>query len=74
MPLPPHNHEIIPADSEILFLPLDQTSEAVLQVTIITSGLGAVDPPTRRAPTARELHQIAELLTRRTYQFHPFAD
>ncbi len=62
--------EVPPPASEKLYLPLDATSEAVVEITIKTRGLGAIDPPTRRAPSAKDLHQVAELLTRRVYQFH----
>lgn len=66
--------EVPPARSEKLFLSLDATTEAVVEITIKTRGLGAIDPQNRRAPTARELHEVAGLLTRRVYQFHPSAD
>lgn len=62
--------EVPPPTSEKLYLPLDATTEAVVEITIKTRGLGAIDPPTRRAPSAKDLHQVAELLTRRIYQFH----
>lgn len=63
--------EVQPPTSEKLYLPLDGSTEAVVEITIKTRGLGAIDPPTRRAPSAKDLHQVAELLTRRIYQFHP---
>lgn len=66
--------EVPPPRSEKLFVTLDATTEAVIEITIKSRGLGAIDPQTRRAPTARELHQVAGLLTRRVYQFHPTAD
>jgi hypothetical protein len=62
--------EVPPPTSEKLYLPMDATTEAIVEITIKTRGLGAIDPPTRRAPSAKDLHQVAELLTRRVYQFH----
>lgn len=59
-----------PLPSEKLYLPLDADSEAVMEITIHSRGLGALDPQTLRAPSAKELHLIADLLTRRLYQFH----
>ncbi len=66
--------EVPPPTSEKLYLPLDATTEAVIEITIKTRGLGAIDPPTRRAPTAKELHEVAGLLTRRVYQFTESSD
>lgn len=66
--------EVPPPVTEKLYLPLDATTEAVVEITIKTRGLGAIDPPTRRAPTAKELHTVAGLLTRRIYQFTPASD
>lgn len=56
--------------SERLYLSLGPDSEAVIEITVKTRGLGAIDPPSRRAPTAGELHEISGLLARRIYQFH----
>lgn len=66
--------EVPPVKSEKLFLTLDATTEAVVTVEIKTRGLGAIDPQTRRAPTAKELHAVAGLLTRRVYQFTEYSD
>lgn len=57
--------------SERIYVTLDDANEATVEITITTRGLGAVDPPIRRAPTARDLHRLADSLARRIYQFHP---
>ncbi|MBK1884122.1 hypothetical protein JIN85_17005 [Luteolibacter pohnpeiensis] len=57
-----------------LFLPISSDAEFVVTVQVKTAGLGMIDPPTRRAPSAEELHLAAELLQRRVYQFHPSTD
>ena len=59
---------------EILFVPISSEEQAVLTVEVETSGVGAVDPPTRRAPTARELERIARSLLARTWKFSSTLD
>lgn len=58
-------------DNETLFIPLADDTGAVVVIHLKTRRPGAMDPPQRRAPTAGELHQIAEALVRRIYQFTP---
>lgn len=70
----PFAEGVTPPKTEKLFLPIDAHTDAVVEITIKTRGLGAIDPPTRRAPTAKELHQVAGLLTRRVYQFTESGD
>jgi hypothetical protein len=53
-----------------LYIPLDQGKEAVLRIFIAEDGLGALDPQTRREPTARELSDVAKLLASCGYNFH----
>lgn len=56
--------------SEKLFIALEDGVEAVVTVEIKTRQPG-IDRPQRRKPTVTELHQTAESLVRRVYQFHP---
>ena len=55
--------------AEILFIQLTSEEQAVLTVEVETCGIGPMDQPTRRQPTARELDAIASALQRRDYQF-----
>lgn len=52
-----------------LYIPLDTGKEAAIAITIAEEGLGALDPQTRREPTARELSDIAKLLVSAGYHF-----
>lgn len=55
--------------STTLYIPLDDGKEAVLAISIAEDGLGALDPQTRREPTARELSDVAALLRSAGYRF-----
>ena len=54
---------------ETLHILLGADSEARIEITVTTDGLGAVDPPCRRAPTASELQVIARYILQRQYHF-----
>ena len=45
-----------------------------IDLGLAISGVGAVDPPVRRAPTARELESIARSLLARTWKFSSTLD
>jgi len=45
-------------------------SEAVLDIHIAEDGLGGIDQPTKREPTAREMDLIASALRGSGYQFN----
>lgn len=57
-------------DSTTLYIALDHGKEAVLSIAIAEDGLGALDPQTRREPTARELSDVAKLLVSCGYNFN----
>jgi hypothetical protein len=57
-------------ESTTLYIPLDDGREAVLNIAIAEDGLGALDPQTRREPTARELSDVAALLRSAGYRFN----
>lgn len=58
------------ATMETLYLPMEAGVEAVVTIQIKSAQPG-IDRPQRRAPTVSELKTVAELLTRRVYQFTP---
>jgi hypothetical protein len=60
--------------TETIYVPILDGIQARVEIQIIQDSPfeGApLERPIRRAPTARELHTLADLLTRRIYQFHP---
>ena len=59
--------------TETIYIPILEGIQARVEIQIIEEPAipAALEPQLRRAPTARELHTIADLLTRRIYQFHP---
>ena len=63
------SHAAAAPPQETLFLALDEATEAVVTVTLHARGLGAVDPPTLRVPSAAELHSVSQLLSTRQYSF-----
>lgn len=62
--------------SEILYLQVAEGLSARVDIQMVQEpGIPTPNEPvTRRAPTVRELHEVAELLLRRVYQFHPITD
>jgi hypothetical protein len=60
--------------TEKIYIPLGADTQALVEITIQTRGLGHIDPSKRRAATTHELHRVAVLLHRRCYQFHESTD
>lgn len=58
---------------ETIFVPLAEGLSARVEIQVIQEPAAPTpgERQIRRAPTAGELHAIADLLTRRIYQFHP---
>ena len=72
LPLPsPISHPLSPLSptTETLYIPLAPGRQAILTITILQEGLHAMDRPTLATPTAREVHEVAEKLFHRLYQF-----
>lgn len=67
---------ILGDNTETLYIPLAEGLSARVEIQIIMEPAAPPpgERPTRRAPTARELHTIADALARRVYQFHPIED
>ena len=59
---------------ERLYVPLSYDTEAIVEITIKSRGLGHIDPSKRSTPTAFQLDQVAHLLSRRIYRFSETAD
>ncbi len=61
---------------EVIFLPIATGLQARVEIQIIAEPAAPTpsERPTRRSPSARELHLIAEGLLHRVYQFHPVED
>jgi len=59
--------------TETLYVPILDGLTARVEIQILQEPAAPTpgERPNRRAPSARELHTIAEALTRRIYQFHP---
>jgi hypothetical protein len=62
--------------SEIIYLSLGEGLSAKVEIQMIQEPALPTpnEPVTRRAPTVRELHEVAELMLRRVYNFHPITD
>jgi len=60
-----------PAPSTIrVHFGISDHSEAVMDIHIAEDGLGAIDQPTKREPTAREMDLIARAMRGSSYLFH----
>lgn len=62
--------------SETLYIPLADGLQAKVEIQLIADPAipSPNERPIHRAPTVRELHNTAEQLLKRVYQFHPIED